>query len=65
MTNLQFQEEIDGKIYATGKVKAKFLNIIPMEKQLKYQINQEGNVEQVKGMFHFLWKYQDNDVIIS
>ena len=49
MEGVEFSEEEDGEVLATGKVKARFLGILPWQKTMKYRVSAEGDVEYIPG----------------
>ena len=55
-------EEKEGKFFSYGKAEAKFLNIIPFKKQVKYEIDEDGNMERKKSFFSFLWKFKNPEI---
>ena len=61
LQNLTFEEK-EGKFFSYGKAEAKFLNIIPFKKQVKYEIDEDGNMERKKSFFSFLWKFNNKNI---
>ena len=60
LENLTFEFE-EGIAYTYGKTEAKFLGLIPFQKQVKYEIDSSGLLTRQKNMFGFLWTIQDPD----
>ena len=49
-------EGTDGAIIASGKAKVKMLGFIPMQKMIRYNINEEGEVVRQRNMFDFMFR---------
>ena len=56
-------EETDDAFEAMGKVDAKFLGFLPYKKQVKYQLDNEGQLMYIKSPWDGLFKFNENPVL--
>jgi hypothetical protein len=56
LTDLKVTEYENGAIEADGTVPDKLLNYFPMNRKVKYVVNDDGSVIRAKKWYDFVWQ---------
>ena len=60
LKDLEIIEDDKEEITATGKAQGKLLGFISIQRKLRYNIDELGNVERVRTWHEFMWQKNEN-----